>query len=96
MVGAVGFLWLHSAGEIPEMDLARSLCGSRVLPAALALLSEVCLKHKNEKLVELSVVRWEVGKSSCLVFCRPGGMGHKLASQPMVWWGNVPDGSQVL
>lgn len=82
MVGAVGSLWLRSAGGIPEMDVARSLCASCVLPAALALLSEVCSKHRNEKLVELSTVKWGVGKSSCLVFCRRGGMGLVTSWHP--------------
>lgn len=82
MVGAVGFLCLGSAGGIPEMDVARSLCGPCVLPAALALLSEVCWKHKNEKLVELSVVEWEMGESLCLLFCRPSGMGLVTSWHP--------------
>lgn len=27
MVFSVGFLWLRSVGEIPEVDAARQLCG---------------------------------------------------------------------
>jgi len=79
MVFSMGFLWLRSAGEIPEMDAARYLCGSCVLTAALALLLEVYLKHKNEKMrknekwTEICVVTW--GRLHILCITRPGGMG---------------------